>query len=111
MGTVGVVTREFDTEAGILQFPEFKGFSNTFETADATAVTVDGKKLIKAGTIWPANDETAKGVVLYNCDVTNGTASGVIVFEGEIKLGKIPAAPAAEAKTALPRITWFGTSA
>jgi hypothetical protein len=108
MANVSFVERTFATPSGILQYPYFKAFAQTFLTTDATAVTVDGSKIVKAGTVWPANDATAKGVVLNDMDVTNGTATGAVVFEGEINVNKIPTAPAAAAKTALPRITWFG---
>jgi hypothetical protein len=110
MSTVGIIEREFVTPHGILQHPGFEAFANTFLTTDTTAVTENGKKLVKAGTVWPANDTTAKGVVLYDCDVTNGTSTGAVVYAGDINLAKIPAAPVTAAKTALPRITWFGTS-
>ena len=73
----------------------------------ANAETVDGKKIVKAGTILPANGATAKGVVLYDVDVTNGDEVGSLVIHGFIDKSKLPAQPAAEAETALAMIQFI----
>lgn len=99
----------YTTPKGILMFPDgYQGFAQTFTPGDTNAKTVDGRSVIPAGTIWPSNDANAKGVVLYDVDVTKGSATGTLLFVGAINVAKCPAAPAANAKTALPRITWFG---
>jgi class 3 adenylate cyclase len=38
------------------------------------AVLEDGRYIVKAGTIYPANDATAIGVILNDYDVTDGDA-------------------------------------
>jgi hypothetical protein len=90
-------------------FPdEYQGFPQTFDANDPTVTTdANGRKVIQAGTIWPSNDANAKGVVFQTYDVTDGSCTGSVLFEGSIKTSKIPAAPSAAAKTALPRISWF----
>ena len=108
MANVAVNTNSYSTPKGILMFPdEYQAFPNTFEPTDPTAVTVGTKKIVRAGTIWPANDATAKGVVFYDVDVTGGTGTGAILFEASVKTSKLPVAPATTARTALPRITFF----
>ena len=98
----------FATERSILQFPEdCRSYARTFNPDDAAAVAVDGRKLIKAGTVYPKNDATAKGVVLYTVDVTDGAASGAIMYAGAINTNRLPAAVEAAAKAVLPRITLF----
>lgn len=62
--------------------------------------------VIKAGTIIPANDATAIGVLLT--DVHKGeNPNGTIVIHGFIEAAKLPAAPAEAAKTALAQIKFM----
>lgn len=56
-----------------------------------SALATDG--VIAAGTIVPANDATAKGVLL-NDVVLGENPNGTIVVHGFIKKSKLPAAPA-----------------
>jgi len=71
------------------------------------AVTVEGRKIIKAGTIYPTNDETAIGVVLNDMDVTDGDRNGTIIIHGFIKKTALPQAPTPEAITALNMIKFM----
>lgn len=71
------------------------------------ATTVGNKKIVKAGTILPANNATAKGVVLYDVDVTNGDEAGALVIHGFIDKSKIPTQPEQAAITALSQITFI----
>lgn len=79
----------------------------------ATGVTAnsEGKKIVKAGTIYPANDKTAKGVLLHDVDVTNGDTPGTIVIHGFVDNAKIVSngiTVTAAALGALPQITFVG---
>lgn len=49
--------------------------------------------VIPAGTLIPANDATAKGVLLHDV-VLAGNPNGTIVIHGFIKKAKLPVAPA-----------------
>lgn len=101
-------TQSYDTGKQILVFPDhYVSVAHTFLKDDAAAVTVDGRKVIKAGTIYPANDATAKGVVWADYDVTNGDVTGALIIHGFIKTAAIPVAPAAEAKAALPMVAFM----
>lgn len=55
----------------------------------------------------PANDATAKGVVLYDVDVTNGDEVGSLVIHGFIDKSKLPTEPDSAAITALPMIKFI----
>ena len=89
-------------------FPDhYVSVAHTFLKDDAAATTVDGRKIIKAGTIYPANDATAKGVVWADYDVTDGDVSGALVIHGFVKTAAIPAAPSTEAKAALPMVAFM----
>lgn len=64
-------------------------------TAEDAAVTNEGyRKVIKAGTIYPKNDATAKGVILSTVDVTDGDQLVAMVIHGFIDKTKLPAEPA-----------------
>ena len=106
--TVKFVKEDYGNTKEILMFPDhYVAFAHTFLKDDAAAVNVGGKKIIKAGTIYPANNATAEGVLLYDVDVTNGDQTGALVIHGFIKQSAIPAAPAEEAQAVLPLIKFF----
>lgn len=83
-----------------------------FKHAKADAVTpglatlVDGRYVVKAGTVYPANDATAIGLVLNDYDVTDGDAMMAIVVHGFIKVAALPEVPSAAALGALNQITF-----
>lgn len=89
----------------ILKYDHF--LSERVILTQSNATTVNGRKIVKAGTILPANDATAKGVVLYDVDVTNGDEMGALVIHGFIDKSKIPTQPESAAITALPMIKFI----
>lgn len=80
--------------------------SFTTVVSDVGVTAVDGKKIVKAGTILPANDATAKGILYNDVDVTYGPQPGALIVEGYILEARLPVAPVAAAKTALTKITF-----
>lgn len=109
----------------ILKFPDH--YVTLGVTVDDTGITAnaDGKKIVSAGAIIGGgvlSDNTkkvsvkntqgvaagtagagvdAEGVLLNDVDVTYGPASGAMIIHGFIALDKLPAAPVADAVTAL----------
>lgn len=79
----------------------------TYQVSDS-GVTADanGRKIVKAGTILPANDATAKGILYTDVDVTNGPQPGSLIVEAYVLEARLPVAPAPEAKTILTKITF-----
>lgn len=75
-----------------------------YDCTALTALATDG--VIKEGTIIPANDATAKGVLL-NPVVLAENPNGTIVIHGFVNKGKLPAEPAAAAVTALKGVTFM----
>lgn len=62
----------------------------------------DGKyKIAAAGTVFPANDATAEGILFEDVNVTNGDKVGSIITSGHVLSEYLPVSPSAEAKTAL----------
>jgi hypothetical protein len=103
------ITREFGQPIEILKFNDYKCapcmVSDVGVTADA-----NGLKIVKAGTPWPANDATCKGLLLHDNNVTYGPVAGTYVFEGSINVAKLTAngiTVADTAKAVLPRVTFF----
>jgi hypothetical protein len=86
-----------------------------FKHAKADAVTpglatlIDGRYVVKAGTVYPANDSTAVGVILNDYDVTDGDAMMAVVIHGFVKEAALPAVPSQEAKNAMKDIKFIGT--
>lgn len=80
--------------------------SFTTVVSDTGVAVVDGKKIVKAGSILPKNDATAKGILYNDVDVTHGPQPGALIVEGYILEERLPVAPAADAKTALTKITF-----
>lgn len=61
----------------------------------------NGSKYVKMGTVYPANDNTAEGIVYEDVDVSTGDMPGSVVTAGEVYEDRLPATLAEEAKTAL----------
>lgn len=105
-------SQDYTTGKQILVFPDhYVGVAKTFLKNDAAAATIDGRKIIKAGTIYPSNDANAIGVVFYDVDVTDGDQNGTLIVHGFIKKAALPANPSANAKSALKAIQFFPLSA
>lgn len=104
-----MVKTDLTNTVEILKFNDFKAQPYVVSATGVTADS-DGRKIVKAGTPLPANDGTAKGILLYDVDVTNGDAAGALCYEGAFVTAKITAngiTISAEAKAALPRCTFF----
>jgi len=89
--------------------PEFLAsahFINFTTTVSDVGVVADknGNKIVPAGTVLPANDATAKGILFKAVDVTHGPQPGALMVEGYVKEARLPAVVTAEAKTALKEI-------
>ena len=62
---------------------------------EGSTTAANGGKYVKMGTIYPANDATAEGIVYEDVDVTTGDMPGSVVLKGvvyEDRLGKSCAA-------------------
>lgn len=64
----------------------------------------NGRRLAARGMLYPANDETAMGVLLSGADVTDSDADGMLLVHGLVFSGRLPEAPSAGALAALPMI-------
>lgn len=114
---------QYSNKKEILKFNDF--VSTTVNVTDVGVTAVDGKKILKAGTIIGGKTKSvllntgevveekntavkapdAEGVLLYDVDVTYGPREGSMVIYGYINIDKIPKAPVAEVN--LPKITFM----
>lgn len=78
----------------------------TMAKDNGQAVTENGRKIIKAGTVYPANGSGAVGIVFQDIDVTNGDALGSIMVAGHYYKDKITIA--GDAETALSSKGLYG---
>lgn len=63
----------------------------------ATLGIADGnRKVVKQGTIFPLNDNTAEGIVFEDVDVTNGDRVAAVIVAGRVYANRLPAQPSAD---------------
>lgn len=101
--------RDYNTQKQILMFPDhYVAFTYKLSQNSALATeTAEGRKIVKAGTFFPANDDTAVGIVLNDYDVTDGDQMAAIVCHGFVKTAALPEAPTPQAEAALHQISFF----
>ncbi len=113
------VVESHSNKKGILKFPDH--YVNVAVTVDDAGITaVNGKKIVPAGTILgggiladpskkvkAVNGVGSEGVLFNDTDVTYGPAPAAMLIHGFVDLNKIPAAPVAEAVTALKQVTFL----
>lgn len=80
--------------------------TRTAEIPESMGKVENGKKIVKSGTVFPANGATAEGLVLHDTDVSNGPAVGAILTHGYVIESRLPEEVSAEAKTALKLISF-----
>lgn len=101
--------KEYDSAKYILAIPDhYVAIARTAKKATAAGgmvVSKNGRFIIKAGTVYPANDETAIGLVMQDYDVTDSDASMAIIIHGFVRADRLPAALSETAKPVLPQIT------
>lgn len=99
---------DYTTAKGVLVFPDhYVSVAHTFKKDDKAAVTQDGRKIVKAGTLYPNNDASAIGIVWADYDVTDGDRTGALIIHGFVKTKALPVIPSSAAKGALKMIQFL----
>ena len=101
MAYVGKV-KEYDNGPNFLKSAHYVSFTGTVTKGMAGA-----DNIVKAGTIIPANNSTAKGILVNDVYVGEGDQPGALIVEGYILKDRLPKAPTAEAITALKEIKFY----
>lgn len=92
--TMKYKTIAYDSAKHILAMPDHYVPIARKATKDDGMVVKEGDRfIIKAGTIYPSNDNKAIGVVLQDYDVTESDASMAIVLHGFIRADRLPTPP------------------
>ena len=73
----------------------------TAQIAQSGATTIGANKVVKAGTVYPANNNTAIGIVYEDIDVTSGNMPGSVVTKGTVYEDRLAVDLDSDAKTAL----------
>lgn len=90
-------------EKNILAFAEpLVTISTTIKKG--TGEDVNGRKIVKAGTVLPSNDAKAVGVLLSDADTTNGDVEVTVIIEGYVYKDKLPRAITPEAQAVLKEV-------
>lgn len=71
-------------------------------TNSAVKTTAEGGKYIPAGTIYPANDATAKGIIYEDVDVSTGNMPASLVTAGVVYEERLPEAVATYSSATVP---------
>lgn len=74
----------------------------TMEISDSgVSADAEGRKVVKAGTVYPTNDASAKGIVFKDVDVTYGPRDGSVMIAGRILKNRFTPAINSGAETPL----------
>lgn len=101
MSFIGNAIKGRAYDAGYFLESEVGVVRKTRQIASANAVDVSGEKYVLAGTVWPANNGTAEGIVYEDVNVTSGDMPGSVVLAGRVYEDKLPVAIDEGAKAAL----------
>lgn len=92
--TMKYKTIAYDSAKHILAMPDhYVSIARKATKTDSMVVKEGDRFIIKAGTIYPSNDDKAIGVVLQDYDVTESDASMAIVLHGFIRVDRLSGLP------------------
>lgn len=102
MSFIGAVEKGRNFEAGWFLESAVGVVRKTRQLSQASASTDgDGRRYVPMGTVYPANDATAEGLVYEDVDVSTGDMPGSVVVAGRVYEDRLPAALDSAAKTSL----------
>lgn len=93
---------ELSTQPNFLKSATVTAFTTTVKESDGGS-----EKVVKAGTIYPKNDATAKGVIYNDVDVSHGDQEASLIVEGHLLADRLPEKPSEEAKQVLRQIEFY----
>ena len=69
--------------------------------SEGVQANADGEKIVPMGTVYPANDATAKGIIFEDVNVTEGDRVASLIVAGRVLQNRLPATVADAAKPVL----------
>lgn len=100
--------KSYSTGRQILASEHYISFTCTIKKEDVEP-NDEGRRIVPAGTVFPKNDATAKGLILNDVDVTYGNQPAPLLVEGYVYKGRLPEDISEEAKAVLPKISYRET--
>lgn len=76
-------------------------------TTTVSATDGNEEDVVLSGTIYPANDETAQGIIINDVDVSYGDQEGALMVEGYVLAERLPVQPSQAAIDALEEIKFY----
>lgn len=106
--TVKLTTQDYGQTKHILAIPDhYVNFAIKIPKASAAGgivVQENGRFIVKAGTVYPANDNTAQGLIFQDYDVTDGDVTAALMVHGFVRGDRLPANINAAAAAVMPGI-------
>lgn len=103
------IVNEYGNEKTILKHFPYNGTACV--VPQSMGEDVDGRKIVKGGTPFPADDATCLGLLLHDYDVTQGDTAGTYVYEGiidPVKLEEAGVTVSDAAKAKIPNVQFYG---
>lgn len=97
------VKKESVQEVNFLASARYLNFTRQISDTGVTA-DANGKKIVKAGTVYKNENNVAIGLVFADVDVTNGPQPGAVMYEGWVYENKLPATISAADKVTMSGI-------
>lgn len=105
---VKLTHQEYGTDKHILAIPDhYVNIAIKIPQAKSVSgivVEENGRKIVKAGTVYPTNDAKATGIIFQDYDVTDGDVNAALMIHGFVREDRLPAAVTTEAQAVLPLI-------
>lgn len=93
-------------EIGFLASGTITSFTEYVDDTIDGVKNIRGRKIVPAGTVYPANNATAKGITINPVDVTNNATPVGVIVEGYMFARKLPVKPTVEAMESMSGIRW-----
>lgn len=109
---VGIFSKDVKTNTNILATPDHYVAIDIYHgqgTANSVgnSVLVNGRRIIRAGTVYPSNDGDAIGIVLNDYDVTDGGVNMAVLIHGFVKTSAMYESVTTAARAVLPQISFL----
>lgn len=72
--------------------------------AEGIVVQENGRFIVKAGTVYPSNDNKAQGLIFQDYDVTDGDVTAALMIHGFVRGDRLPANIQPTAAAVMPGI-------
>lgn len=95
----------------ILAHPDgYDTISMKLERQDALSVDVNGKDIVKMGTIYKDANGRSIGLVFNDVDVTKGGDNVAVLVKGTVLVGKLPAVPTKDEAAEMKNIVFLDSA-